>query len=911
MALKPNQLTELYVAGDWTNISSYVREAQGITIKRGRANEAKQADPQTCAMTLNNQDGRFSPRNPAGAYFGTIGRNTPIRVALRQAADAFGRTVSSAWGTLDTGGVWNVGLGAGGTVAFSDWNVGSGVATHSVPTTLAYRVSFLDVVQWADVDVHVRWSTAAVSSVTGGDIEPANIVLRAVSNSDYYMIRCQVTTAGAIQLGLLHVDGTTIVAPITVTGITYSASDSYHVRAQIEGKTLRAKLWKHGTAEPLGWWAVGYDTVTRTSGVGEVGIRSGVAGGNTNTKPVVFSYDDFEVRQPRFAGEVSVWPRTWELSAKDSVVSITASGMTRRLQQGNAALRPALDRYLPTAAPTLWWPLEDGKNAIQGSPAAGTVPAVFQVNSLGAGAISWAADTTLPGTLQAPELTKGGALYCGTGADLGGGGWHISWEQKTTVTSGAQVLIGTYSTAILLLTTFTDGSLELDLTNGNPLSPTTLITTAAPAVSSYDGVWQSYGLSAAQSGANTNWTLWLNGSIVGSATSTTFTLRSLASVQLQSPVNSSGVWFAHLAIFNSVPSSTVIQTIASAAGGYAGELAGSRILRLCTEQAVDICIAGDFTATQAMGPQLPLDFVSLMRECASVDMGTLAEARGTSALFYRTLQAKYNRPTHLTASYSAHELAAPLAPVDDDQATVNDVTVTRANGGFVQLQLTAGTLSVLDPGSGGVGRYPQQVTLNCGSDLQLPWLAGWLLGLGTVDQARFPTMTFAREGSEVQANATLLQALLTADLDAKIVVTGTAALNLYDDLQQLASGYTETISTFAHKIVFNCVPEEPYHIGVLDDGVSRVDHAASFVGTGFNTTAPTISATSTDGTLWTTDAGDFPFDITVGGERMTLTNCTGGTSPQTMTVTRSVNSVVKSHVAGEQITLYRPCYIGM
>lgn len=911
MVFKPALVTELYVAGDWTNISSYVRDAQNVTIKRGRANEAKQADPQTCSMVLDNRDGRFSPRNPSGAYFGTIGRNTPIRVSLRQAADAFGRTVSSGWGTLDTGGTWNIGLGAGSPVNNSDWNVGSGVATHSVPTTSAYRVSFLDVLQWADVDVHVRWSTPTLASITGGAIEPGNIILRAVSNSDYYMVRVQVTTAGAIQIGLIHVDGTTIVAPITVTGITYSASDSYHVRAQIEGQTLRAKLWKHGTAEPLGWWAVGYDTVARTSSIGEVGIRSGVASGNSNTKPIVFQYDDFEVRQPRFAGEVSEWPRTWETSAKDSVVSIVAAGMTRRLQQGNATLKPALDRYLPTVAPTLWWPLEDGKNVTQGSPAAGTVPAIFQVNSLGNGAISWAADTTLPGTLQAPQLTKGGALYCSTGVDLGGTSWHVNWVQKSTITSGAQVLIGTYSTAILLMTTFTDGSIGIDLTTGNPLSPTTIISVGAPAVSTYDGQWWTFGLSAVQSGSDVNWTLWRNGSIVGTATSTSFVLRSLASVLLASPVNSSGVEFAHLAIWNTVPSNTVIQTIASAATGYNGELAGSRILRLCTEQVVDICVAGDFTATQAMGPQLPLDFLSLIRECAAVDMGTLAEARGTSALFYRTLQDKFNRPTHATASYSAHELGAPLAPTDDDQFTVNDVTVTRKNGSFYQIQLASGPLSVLDPGSGGVGHYTQSVTLNCATDLQLPYLAGWLLGLGTVDQARFPTLTFMREGNEVQANATLSQALLTANLDSKLVVTGTSALNLYDDLQQLISGYTETISSFGHKLVFNCVPDEPYHVGVLDDGVSRVDSAASYVNTAFNTTATSVSIKTTDGTLWTTDAAEAPFDILITGERMTVTAVSGSSSPQTFTVTRSVNGVVKAHGVDEQVTLFRPCYTGM
>nr|UXE44744.1 hypothetical protein Hi04_10k_c361_00008 [uncultured bacterium] len=56
--------------------------------------------------------------------------------------------------------------------------------------------------------------------------------------------------------------------------------------------------------------------------------------------------------------------------------------------------------------------------------------------------------------------------------------------------------------------------------------------------------------------------------------------------------------------------------------------------------------------------------------------------------------------------------------------------------------------------------------------------------------------------------------------------------------------------------------------------------------------------------LWTTTAGDFPFDILVGGERMTVTSITGSSSPQTFTVTRSVNGVVKAHSSGEAVNVY-------
>lgn len=60
------------------------------------------------------------------------------------------------------------------------------------------------------------------------------------------------------------------------------------------------------------------------------------------------------------------------------------------------------------------------------------------------------------------------------------------------------------------------------------------------------------------------------------------------------------------------------------------------------------------------------------------------------------------------------------------------------------------------------------------------------------------------------------------------------------------------------------------------------------------------------GELWSIDAIDFPFDVEIGGEVMTVSSITGTLSPQTFTVTRSVNSVVKSHEAAALVELAKP-----
>lgn len=81
-------LVELLIGGAWTDITPYVmvRDNNGnISLTRGRRDEGSTADHATCRMTLNNRDGRFSPRNPTGPYFGLLGRNQPVRISVPNA----------------------------------------------------------------------------------------------------------------------------------------------------------------------------------------------------------------------------------------------------------------------------------------------------------------------------------------------------------------------------------------------------------------------------------------------------------------------------------------------------------------------------------------------------------------------------------------------------------------------------------------------------------------------------------------------------------------------------------------------------------------------------------------------------------------------------------------------------------
>jgi hypothetical protein len=74
---------ELFINGSWRDITTFVYVRDNISISDiGRPNESSTIQAGQCTMTLNNRDGRFSPKNSSGAYYPYIQRNNPLRVSV-------------------------------------------------------------------------------------------------------------------------------------------------------------------------------------------------------------------------------------------------------------------------------------------------------------------------------------------------------------------------------------------------------------------------------------------------------------------------------------------------------------------------------------------------------------------------------------------------------------------------------------------------------------------------------------------------------------------------------------------------------------------------------------------------------------------------------------------------------------
>jgi hypothetical protein len=354
-----------------------------------------------------------------------------------------------------------------------------------------------------------------------------------------------------------------------------------------------------------------------------------------------------------------------------------------------------------------------------------------------------------------------------------------------------------------------------------------------------------------------------------------------------------------------------LYNLGAVVNAWIGELAGMRFARLCAEEGIPYRIYGAPGDTVAMGAQKTQAVATLLQECEDADKGLIYEPRQVFGLGYRTRASMLNQAPAVALSYSGAQLAEPMEPTDDDRLIANDVTATRTSGGSSARQsLTSGALSTQAPPNG-VGPYARAVNVNLAADSQLGDAAGWLVWLGTVDDLRYPALSVNMASRNV---ASVYYQLQDMDIGDRLAVSSTPTWLPPDGISQLVQGQTEILAGVAFTETWACAPEVPYRVGILEDPVlGHADTDGSTLHAGVNATAPAIQVDTTNAAspLGTTNGADFPFDIAVGGERMTVTNITGASSPQTFTVTRSVNGVTKTQTAGTDVRLWQPMIMSL
>ncbi|GAA4100956.1 hypothetical protein [Nonomuraea soli] len=883
---------ELQLGGIWTNVTSYTKLASDIVISRGRDDEASGLDHGKMTLSLLNTDGRFSPRNPTGPYYGLLGRNTPVRVSVLGGPTALevDGTATSKATTPDNAAVSITGdLDVRLDVTLSSWRAETGLAGKWGTATnqrswVLYLAQSGSLVFARSPDGTAGWP-AQVSTVPVPIPASGRLAVRATID----------VNNGASGFTVAFYTAPTMAGPWTQLGasvVVAGATSIFDSTAPIEvgevdgllplGIAGRVHAFQllNGIAGPA---VANPDFTAQTPGAASFAD----AAGRTWT---VSAPAEITNRIARYAGEISEWPSSWDLTGTDVEVSVEAAGIVRRLSQGVSPLESALRRAITRSTTNLvaYWPCEDGDQATElASGLVGGSPLRIVGTPDLASFTGFAASAPLPllkgsewsGTVPSYPVSQAVQTRWLLAVPAAGVGNQTLIRVRTS--GSANIIHADYGTG---------GTLRVQVFNDS-----TVLADSGYQPFNVNGKLLRASLELFQNGANVDATLAIVpvGESTGSTVTVTATGRTLGQAKrvVVSPDGGiDDVAIGHVTVQSVV---TTLFDLGAQSGGYVGETAGRRIQRLCLEEGVAHASVGDPDDTVPMGAQPVATFVDLLTEAAATDGGLLYETRERLGLTYRPRSARYNAAVALALSYPGGHISPPFKPTEDDADARNDITISRSGGSSARAVLESGPLSVQAPPAG-IGRYDSGATINVRSDGQLPDHAWWRLHLGTWDEARYP-----RVGMDLNRNSALLQQVSALDSGDRITISHTLPW-LAPGLVDLAVlGYTERLAAFEWGLEFNCSPARPYDVAVY--GTGRYGSAGAQLAAGVNTVATSLSVATTLSPLWTTDAADMPFDIVIGGERMTVTAISGASSPQTFTVTRSVNGVVKAHLTGAKV----------
>ncbi len=921
--------------GDWVNVTSDLTYRRKISISRGRADESNQVDRSTCDFELKNPSGDYSPRNPNGQYYGTLGRNTPVRISLPGegyislvSADVVSTPDAAA---LDITGDLDVRI----ELQRDDWfTAGCDLIGKYEPTgnqrSWAFYFSNTGSVNGYLGFAHTPTGSAAVQSLSTVPIP--------FPNTGRMALRCTIDVnngSGGYTLTFYwsdSIDGTWNVLgdPVVIAGTT----SIYNSTAPIKmGDSPVSAGW--GGPNPGRIYAMQLrDGINGT-------VVSSFDGTNLTAGSSTFNDDQgqtwtlsgsasLEDRNYRFHGEVASWPQRWDVTGTDVAIPVQASGLLRRLGATSEPAGSPWKRTIIKQYPSLvgYWPLEDLQNSgVVAGGIPGCDPGTINVyEEFNYSTVQFASNSDFECSNALPSMNNSAVQmsvpfhttpteyqlrWLTVHPPLGGEDSTQNGLIRFEFTGGTIRSVSfrySYFTGELGLSVYDVDSFEIlnnyGITNWN-----------AP------GTKGLYTIELTQSGGDITWALaylqpgaptgpFVNGTMSGE------TLGRCTGVRLNYSLGHTDTAVGHVTVQTDV---TSLYDFSTQLNAWRGETAGNRISRICSEESIAFQSRGNLADTVVLGAQPTSGTVlDVIRDAVDPDLGMLYEPLDMFGLGYRTRTSLLNQSPQIQTAYTDSTLSEPPEPADDDQSTVNDVTANRVRGSSSRAQVLSGPLSVQEPPSG-VGRYAAGVSVNVNHDGQLPDQAAWRLRLGTDNNPRYPRLAFDMARSQIASNSAFSAAIAGAMVGDLIRITDPPSWLPPKNIDQIIEGWVEVMNNFEWRFSFNCSPgttqlSAQYH-NTNGDPINgytwRYQPTATLLGEALDTTETGVDINVADDQLWTTTSGDYPFDIEINGERMTVTACTGSSSPQTLTVTRSVNGVVKSHSVGASVQLVDIAVYGM
>lgn len=895
--------TELYLGG-WTDVTSFVNMGHGsIPVSRGHPDESTQTPASTSALTLANTDFRFVSLNPNGPYYPNLGRNTPVRVslagqapALRMEDDTLSAASMPASGVLPSGAT---DLEVRIDLALSGWS----------PCVLASWWAGFDrawaLLLNADGTVSFAWTTDGTMGTLATATSTAPLPLGPVTLRVTFTHLANVVTFWTAPGGSITLSSWTQLGAAAGTGagtVIFASTEPFRVGfntgAQsdfgVEGLTGRV-------ADVMVMAGIGGSIKARAAFSSQAaGVTSWADGqGNTWTLSGSASIDR---RSYRFHGEAAGWPQKWDPTAHDIRADVSVSGVIRRLGQRSKPVYTPIYRAMLGAAAGLaaGWALDDGPGSSSLAPLPGGIPG--QVTP----GVKLAADNTFACSNPLPTLNTGtiiltpraytdsgfeavrfllllpaslsGSLGAGTAliASIDYAGWNSGGAGGLTPGPFRVYLVYTPSTQ------------TLDIEQQTPSSVTVLASTAVPM-----GTPVMVSVEMQQSGGNvvptirwmtTAGTVTVNGGFgFGAFTATTGRVVQVTFGLTERYYLAPGPVVAGACFVQSV--SEPLSDFAGPLAAWAGETAASRFARVAAENGLRARVWGYPAVSAPMGAQ-PIDtLMNVLQQCADTDRGVIYEPSECLGLGYRTLASMCNQAPALTIGYgqlAAQDAGTAMSETEDDQQTINDVTVTNPDGSSARQFLAAGPMSVLEPGQGGAGTVDQEIPVSAAAaaDSQLSDIAGWVLNTGTVNQPRYPAVKIDLATADAGILALWWQ-VLGLRLGDRVVITAPPGMLPPGSIDQLVQQISESIYVKVLNFGLAFVPSLPYSTAIFDDsawGRADTDGSQLHAAIGSADTSMLVDTVGPSGILWTTGigpngqpTGDFPLSVVMGGEVITVT----------------------------------------
>lgn len=897
--------SELFIDGAWVDLTALgrIRSESDVVITRGHANEQSSLSPDTCRFTINNRDGLFSNRNPLSTYYKKLRLNVPMRQSITEATAyaRFPQWLSSFRTSLV--GAFTAGTGSAGCISTVDKAV-------------------LDITGDIDIRIDVEpddW----IKSNTRGIVLASKWNQLTNNRSWYFYLTAYGHPAITWSENGSAIKGTAVgFEPVDTTISRQSIRVTVDVNNGAGGCDFKFYTSDSvtGTWTQLGATATGAFTTSFYSGAADVGtgrvaealtnpisgawplagrlhrfqLYNGIAGtlvadmnatvqtpGATSwsdglTTPntwVVQSPAEISVADYRFYGEAPELPQEWDNTGTDVFVPLTASGLTRRLMQGESSLDSTLRRYMGTLSNNGFWPAEDGAqstsmaNVTEGGTAAQVVDVTFGDDSnfnASNGAVTVnSTDTRLRGRCIA--ATSSGDMYL------------LFFFKCSSVPGSTVDLIDLWSTGTTERTRFSTTATEFTVQSFDSDNVSLGSATEPHGRDITDWIGVQIRISDTGAGFTTTMEFFQVGASGFSSDSfnvATGTVGVPTRWQIGGDADLIGVSFSQIQT-GATNFSIFTEEFVRVARAFVGEFAAERWLRILAENGYNGWVLGDPAESQPMGPQPVAALLTILKECEDVDRAMMFEPRDMLGYFLRTRRALI-RQHGPSISYSAGELSGDLRPINDDQLIRNDVTVTRATGSSRRSVVNDGDLGV-----DAVGRYDSTVQRNGETDDQLQGLAGMETFLGTWDETRYPNVQVELARSVFLDTAGLVKAKALSRLDVgdRFDLTDLPAWLPPDDVALLIQGYREVLKNRGREFRWNTSPYGPYQYlnntsdVEADNPYRRAAAVASYLTTAVDEDDLELQVVTTRGPKWGTTAGkpqNFPLDVEVAGEVMTV-----------------------------------------